>query len=55
MDSNILKNKMSYCVGTRNAIVHRYENIQIKKEYEDIKKFIPMFLEYLKIISEKYL
>lgn len=50
-----LLRKMSYCVGARNAIVHRYENIQIKREYEDIKKFIPMFLEYLKIISEKYL
>jgi len=53
--SSELLDKMSYCVGTRNALVHRYENIQIKREYEDIKKFIPMFLEYLKIISEKYL
>lgn len=50
-----LLEKLSYSVGTRNALVHRYENIQIKREYEDIKKFIPMFLEYLKIISEKYL
>ena len=50
-----LLEKLSYSVGTRNALVHRYENIQIKREYDDIKKFIPIFIEYLKIISEKYL
>ncbi len=46
---------LSYSVGTRNALVHRYENIQVKREYDDIKKYIPLFLEYLKIISQKYL
>lgn len=50
-----LLEKLSYSVGTRNALVHRYENIQIKREYDDIKKYMPLFLEYLKIISEKYL
>lgn len=50
-----LLKKISYCVGTRNAIVHRYENIQLKREFEDIHKDIPLFLEYLKIISDKYL
>jgi len=50
-----LLEKLAYCVGTRNALVHRYENIQIKREYDDIKNFIPLFLEYLKIISDKFL
>ena len=47
-----LLEKLSYCVGTRNALVHKYENIQIKREYDDIRKFIPLFFEYLKIISK---
>ena len=51
---SLLKN-LAYCVGTRNAIVHRYEQIQLKREYEDIRKFIPLFKEYLKIISNKKL
>ena len=50
-----LLDKLSYCVGTRNALVHKYENIQLKREYDDIKKFIPLFSEYLKVISEKFL
>ncbi len=50
-----LLEKLSYCVGTRNALVHRYENIQIEREYNDIKKYIPLFTEYLKVISKKYL
>ncbi|MEI8175156.1 MAG: DUF86 domain-containing protein [bacterium] len=52
---NDLLENMSHCVGTRNAIIHRYENIQLKREYEDIEKYLPMFSQYLKIISEKYL
>jgi uncharacterized protein YutE (UPF0331/DUF86 family) len=47
--------KISYCVGSRNAIIHRYENIQLKREYEDMQKYLPLFSQYLKIISEKYL
>ncbi len=50
-----LLKKVSFCVGTRNAIVHRYENIQLKREYEDMHKYAPLFTEYLKIISNKYL
>lgn len=50
-----LLEKTSYCIETRNAIVHKYENIQLKREYEDIKKYLPLFTQYLKIISEKYL
>lgn len=50
-----LLKKISFCVGTRNAIVHRYENIQLKREFEDMHKDIPLFTEYLKIISDKYL
>ena len=48
-----LLDQLSNCVGTRNAIVHRYENIQLKREYEDIKKYIPLFKKYLKIIINK--
>jgi len=51
---NLLED-MSHSVGVRNAIIHKYENIQLKREYEDIKKYLPLFTQYLKIISEKYL
>ena len=50
-----LLESLSYCIGTRNAIIHKYENIQLKREYEDMKKFLPLFTQYLKIISDKYL
>ncbi|PIR68708.1 hypothetical protein COX93_02855 [Candidatus Nomurabacteria bacterium CG_4_10_14_0_2_um_filter_30_12] len=50
-----LLQKLSFCVGTRNAIIHKYESIQIKREFEDMHKNIPLFVEYLKIISDKYL
>ena len=53
--SDNLLERLSNCVGTRNAIVHRYENIQLKREYEDMHKYAPLFTEYLKIISDKYL
>ncbi len=49
--SELLEN-LSYCVGTRNALVHRYEHIQLKREFDDMKKYIPLFNQYLKIISE---
>lgn len=52
---NELLENLSYCVGTRNAIVHKYDQIQLKREFEDIKKYIPLLKEYLKIISNKYL
>lgn len=52
--AELLEN-LSYCIGTRNALVHRYEQIQLKREFEDIKKYIPLFREYLKIISAKKL
>jgi len=51
---SLLEN-LAYCVGARNAIVHKYEQIQLKREYEDIKKFMSLFKEYLKIISVKKL
>lgn len=50
-----LLKKLSYCIGTRNAIIHKYEKIQLKKEFEDMCKYAPLFAEYLKIISAKYL
>lgn len=50
-----LLTKLANCVSTRNAIVHKYENIQLKREYEDISFFLPLIKEYLKIISIKYL
>ena len=52
--SDLLEN-LSYCVGTRNALVHKYEHIQLKREFEDIKKYLLLFKQYLKIISEKTL
>ena len=50
-----LLKRLSFCVGTRNAIIHKYEKIQLKKEFEDMRKCAPLFTEYLKIISDKYL
>ena len=50
-----LLENLSYCIETRNALVHKYDHIQIKREFEDIKKYIPLFREYLKIISEEKL
>ena len=50
-----LLKKLADCVSTRNAIIHKYENIQLKREYEDMRKFIPLMGEYLKFISNKYL
>lgn len=38
-------------VGLRNALVHRYEGVERKRMYESIKKFIPMYREYLKTMS----
>jgi uncharacterized protein YutE (UPF0331/DUF86 family) len=52
--AELLEN-LAYCIGTRNALVHRYDQIQSKREFEDIKKYIPLFKEYLKILSEKKL
>lgn len=48
---NELLENLAYCIGTRNALVHKYDHIQLKREFEDIKKYIPLFKEYLKIIS----
>jgi len=52
---NDLLKKISFCVGTRNVIVHRYENVQLKREFEDMHTYLPLFTEYLKIISDKFL
>jgi uncharacterized protein YutE (UPF0331/DUF86 family) len=52
--SDLLEN-LSYCVGARNALVHKYEHIQLKREFKDIKKYLPLFKQYLKIISGKIL
>jgi uncharacterized protein YutE (UPF0331/DUF86 family) len=52
--TKLLEN-LAYCIGTRNALVHKYDQIQLKREFEDIKKYIPLFKEYLKIISAKKL
>jgi uncharacterized protein YutE (UPF0331/DUF86 family) len=50
-----LLKKLANCVSTRNAIVHKYDNIQLKREFDDMHLFLPLIEEYLKIISEKYL
>lgn len=52
---NELLENLAYCIGTRNALVHKYDHIQLKREFEDIKKYIPLFKEYLKIISAEKL
>lgn len=50
-----LLGKLANCVSTRNAIVHKYDNIQLKREFDDMRFFLPLIEEYLKIISDKYL
>ncbi|MEK7104831.1 MAG: DUF86 domain-containing protein [Patescibacteria group bacterium] len=53
--SDDLLKKLANCVSTRNAIIHKYDKIQLKREFEDIQKCLPLMIEYLKIISDKYL
>ncbi len=50
-----LLEKLANCVSTRNAIVHKYESIQLKREFNDMHFFLPLIEKYLKIISSKYL
>jgi len=50
-----LLEKLANCVSTRNAIVHKYDNIQLKREFDDICYFLPLIEKYLKVISDKYL
>lgn len=54
LPAELLEN-LAYCVGTRNALIHKYDQIQLKREFEDIKKYIPLFKEYLKTISAQKL
>jgi uncharacterized protein YutE (UPF0331/DUF86 family) len=37
-------------VGLRNRIVHRYDDIKIKVMIEGMKKFVPLYHKYIKII-----
>lgn len=53
--SDDLLKKLANCVSTRNAIVHKYDNIQLRREFDDMCFFLPLIAEYLKIISDKYL
>lgn len=50
-----LLKRLAGAVSTRNAVIHKYEKIQLKREFEDMHKDVPLFTEYLKIISNKYL
>jgi len=42
-----LADSLAPSVGLRNALVHRYENIERKRMYESIKKFLPLYRMYL--------
>ena len=47
-----LAQKIAPSVGLRNALVHRYENIERRRVYESIKVFIPLYRDYIEAISK---
>lgn len=54
-DFKQIADKLRDSVGLRNAIIHRYEIINLKSEYDQIKRFLPLYKEYLQILSKNYL
>lgn len=42
-----LADQLAPSVGLRNALVHRYEDIERKRMYESIRKFLPLYRTYL--------
>lgn len=47
--------KIAPVVGLRNAIVHRYEGVDLKKFVHELKKNFGDFKEYAVLIAEKFL
>ncbi|MEK7208814.1 MAG: HepT-like ribonuclease domain-containing protein [Patescibacteria group bacterium] len=47
--------KISPSVGLRNLIVHKYGKVDIKKMVDDIRSEIGDYIEYIKLISEKFI
>ncbi|MEK7586802.1 MAG: HepT-like ribonuclease domain-containing protein [Patescibacteria group bacterium] len=46
--------KIAPSVGLRNLIVHKYGKVDIKKMIDDIKNDIGDYVEYIRLISEKF-
>ncbi|KKU96631.1 MAG: hypothetical protein UY29_C0009G0045 [Parcubacteria group bacterium GW2011_GWC2_48_17] len=46
--------KIAGSAGVRNAIIHDYEKLQKKKLIEDIKKFVELYKEYIKILINRF-
>ena len=47
--------KIAPIVGLRNAVVHRYDSVSIKRFIEELKKDFNDFKEYSVLISDKFL
>ena len=47
--------KIAPIVGLRNAVVHRYDSVSIKRFIEELKKDFNDFKEYSILISDKFL
>lgn len=46
-----LVDKIAPSVGLRNRLIHRYETIKPRLSVDEIKRFIPYYIKYLKLIS----
>mgnify|MGYP001604517475 CR=1 FL=1 len=47
--------KIAPSVGLRNLIVHKYGKVDLKKMVDDIKNEISDYIEYIKLISRKFI
>lgn len=46
--------KIARSVGLRNLIVHKYGKVDLKRMVDDIKNNLGDYVEYLKLLSEKF-
>ncbi len=44
--------KIAPSVGLRNRLVHRYETIRPNLSIDEMKRYIPFYVDYLKIIND---
>jgi len=51
LDSNFA-DKIAPSVGLRNRLVHRYETIKPKLSVDEMKRYVPFYVDYLKIIND---
>ncbi len=49
---NDLAEKIAPSVGLRNRLVHRYETVRPKLSIDEMKKYLPYYVKYLKIIND---